>query len=247
MRYFIHLTYHGGSYVGWQIQDNGASIQAELEDKIATILRSEVRVSGCGRTDAGVHARAYCAHVDVEEDLCTHTDRLNRMLPQSILIKSIFPVPEDLHARFSAEERGYRYYVSKTKDPLRMGMVYHYHASNSIDEEKLDQAAKLLLNYNEFFPFCKSKSGVDHYKCCLRKSQWTETEYDFIYEISANRFLRGMVRLIVGMCLQVSIGRVPLTSVQQALDLQTSMDKSWAVPAHGLFLERIVYPEFTIQ
>jgi len=239
------MAYNGLPYVGWQIQNNGESVQSVLEDRLSTMLRQSIRVVGCGRTDSGVHARSYFAHVEADAELEPYVSRLNRMLPGSIVVYEIFAVSEQMHARFSALERTYRYYITKSKDPFKTGMTYLFHAIGEIDMNKLEAAAELVTKFEDFAPFCKTRSGVEHYKCQIFESFWQEQEKQLVYTITANRFLRGMVRLIVGMCLQVSIGRLDLAVVREALEQQSTLEKSWAVPPQGLYLEKVTYRDLT--
>lgn len=245
MRYFIKIAYRGTPFVGWQIQPNGPSVQQCLEENLSKILRKPLRLAGCGRTDTGVHAIEYFAHFDWESDGINPglKERLNRILPAEIAVSEIFPVQADLHARFSATRRTYQYYLTGRRDPFRQDLVYAFHGFANLDRALMQEAAALLTRYTSFYPFCKSRSYADHYRCTIFNSSWKEINADFVYEITANRFLRGMVRLIVGMCIGVGQQKLTLEDVKEALDRQTALHKSLSVPPHGLFLYKVQYED----
>ncbi|MCB0687810.1 MAG: tRNA pseudouridine(38-40) synthase TruA [Saprospiraceae bacterium] len=246
MRYFIKLSYRGTAYVGWQRQPNGLSVQQCIEENLAKLLRLEVPVVGCGRTDAGVHASEYYAHFDwdgVTLETNKILNHLNRMLPADIAIDSLTIVPDTLHARFSATKRTYHYYLNGQANPFQEGLVYHYYYFKQLDWPLMQQMADLLKKHKAFFPFCKTHSDVDHYLCEISDAQWEGEGQQMVFRISANRFLRGMVRLIVGMSLQVGMHKVPLDDVRLALEQQKTLAKSLSAPAQGLFLTKIEYPE----
>lgn len=247
MRYFSELAYKGTNYNGWQRQPNAPSVQQAIEEAMATILGSAIEVVGCGRTDAGVHASQYFMHFDVEGDFPKEfLRRLNKLLPADIAIRSIFEVAPDAHARFGAVRRSYEYHVVLDKNPFGTDTTWHFPFFDKLDLQKTQAAAALLLNYKEFQPFCKSNTDVHTMECTLFRSEWVfdEAARRLVFHISANRFLRGMVRLIVGMCLNVGLGKVELEEVRQALDQQVLLKKSWSVPPDGLFLTEVRYGEF---
>ena len=229
--------------MGWQSQPNGSSVQSTIENALSKVLKTPTPIVGCGRTDAGVHARSYYAHFDhagtVHENLC---NRLNGILPSDISIKKIFIVDASAHARYDATERTYHYHIIRYKDPFRVDLAHHHFQFAAIDQSLLQKSEDLLLQYDEFFPFCKTHSGVDHYRCQLTCCKWQISEDELILKISANRFLRGMVRLIVGMCTNVALKKILLDEVKRALDTQSALEKSLSAPAHGLFLTDIKYP-----
>jgi tRNA pseudouridine38-40 synthase len=244
LRYFLSLAYNGTAYCGWQRQPNGPSVQETLEKALFTILRDPIEVTGCGRTDTGVHASYYVAHFNTDKDLPgSFLNRLNSLLPQDIAIFSCEQVAGEAHARFDATVRTYAYHLSSRKDPFGRGIVWFYPQAHLLDLEKMQQTAALIKEYNAFYPFCKTHSGVDHYRCQLMEARWeyVADQHQFIFHISANRFLRGMVRLIVGACMQVGIGQLTLEDVRKALNEQTHLPKSWSVPPDGLFLTDIQY------
>jgi len=236
------MAFDGSDYCGWQIQPNDLSVQECIESNLSKISGQKISIVGCGRTDAKVHASSYYFHCDIldrtaELDLIY---KLNRMCPASIAFKEFQVVNDDFHARFDAKLRSYTYYVSAIKDPFHKS--YHWGANEKIDIDKLNEAASVLLDYEEFFPFCKTNSDVHHYRCQLSRSEWIQSnENKFEFHISANRFLRGMVRLIVGMLIRVGEGRIPLEDVIDALHKKQHLEKAYSAPACGLFLEEIVY------
>ncbi|MBP7184710.1 MAG: tRNA pseudouridine(38-40) synthase TruA [Saprospiraceae bacterium] len=242
MRYFVELSYNGTRYHGWQKQPNARTIQNEIENVFSVLLKQPIEVIGCGRTDTGVHAAQYYLHFD--------TDRLvpdeflykaNAILSNDIFLKRIFQVPTELHARFSALKRAYRFFISNHKSPFHQETYWHYHSSSFLELSKMQECANLLLDYKEFKPFCKSNSGVDNYFCTLSKSQWIETDEGFVYEVEASRFLRGMVRIIVGTCISYSTGKLSLDELTIALNEQTQLPVAWSVPPQGLFLTKVEY------
>lgn len=245
MRYFLTLSYLGTHYSGWQVQPAAPSVQATLEEALGVLLRHKVAVTGCGRTDTGVHARYYVAHFDAEAVLPPHFEySLNSLLPKDIAVYTVAPVAPDAHARYDAFERSYEYHITTRKDPFFQQTAWFYRQADQLDLARLQAAADLLPAYTAFFPFCKTHSGVDSYACDLKKAVWVHhaAEHRLVFHISANRFLRGMVRLIVGACLQAGNGQLGLEAIQEALDTQTPLRKSWSVPPEGLFLTDVRYP-----
>lgn len=245
MRYFLTLSYLGTHYNGWQIQPNAPSVQATLESALSTILRQPVGVTGCGRTDTGVHARYYVAHFDAEGELPqTFLHSLNSLLPQDIAIQGFQPVRSDAHARYDAYERSYEYHIILRKDPFATKTAWFFPQSEKLDVEKMQEVADLLPLYSEFFPFCKTDSGTEGYDCMMKSAFWEHKpdEYRLIFYITANRFLRGMVRLIVGACMNTGLGKIGIEDVKSALDDQKPLKKSLSVPPHGLFLTDVKYP-----
>lgn len=244
MRYFSELAYKGTNYNGWQRQPNAPSVQQTIEEALATILNTAIEVVGCGRTDTGVHASQYFLHFDFEGKFPKEfLRRLNKLLPPDVAFRSIYEVAADAHARFDATRRSYEYHIVLDKNPFLIDTAWHFPFFEKLDMEKTQAAAALLLNYGAFQPFCKSNTDVHTMECALHRSEWIfdEAERRLVFHISANRFLRGMVRLIVGMCLNVGLGKVELNEVRQALDQQVLLKKSWSVPAEGLFLTEVRY------
>ena len=244
MRYFIKLSYRGTNYNGWQIQPENPTIQETIQDGLTVILKSPIEITGCGRTDTGVHARDYIAHFDYEgyfpEDFLK---RINKYLPEDIAITTISKVKREAHARFDAIHRAYEYHVVFSKTPFEIDTAYYFPFAKDLDFKKLQTAAALLLSYQDFFPFCKTNTQVKTMRCDLFRSEWEINQElgKMTFHIAANRFLRGMVRLIVGMCLHVATGKVSLEAVKKAMDTQTRLPKSLSVPPHGLYLVDIRY------
>ncbi|MFN0013726.1 MAG: tRNA pseudouridine synthase A [Saprospiraceae bacterium] len=242
MRYFLHLAYRGTRYSGWQRQPNAASVQETLETALATLLRQPAEVVGCGRTDAGVHARFYVAHFDCDGDLPpTFLNGLNSLLPDDIAIHAAFPVLPDAHARYDAVERSYEYHISLQKDPFAVETAWFYPQGTRLNTDALHAVAALLPEYTAFAPFCKTESGVVHYRCTITDARWVllPEQAKLVFHISANRFLRGMVRLIVGACVLAGQGQIAPEDIRVALETQTPLPKSWSVPPQGLFLTSV--------
>ncbi len=242
MRYFVEASYLGTKYVGWQRQPNGLSVQEVIENSISTVLRHETQIVGCGRTDAGVHAQQYFFHFDTEELLPEgFMFKLNRFMPNDVAFCDVKLVDDDMHARFSATSRSYKYFLSLRKEPLRQHIAFEYRYPGTLDIDLMNEAGELLKEHKECKTVCKLGSDTPHYLCDLTKAFWSHDQDSATFEISANRFLRGMVRLIVGMMLQVGRHQLSLTELRQALDDQVQLKKSESAPAHGLHLTSIEY------
>lgn len=241
-RYFVTLSYDGEAYHGWQVQPNGNSVQAEMERALTTILRQPTTVVGAGRTDAGVHARMMVAHFDSEGDIdCQQLAyRLNRLLPRDISVSRVEPVDSDKHARFSAVERTYHYYVHTEKNPFlrRYSCELHY----PLDFALMNEAAAMLLQYSDFGAFCKAHADVKTTLCRVTRAQWHQTgPSEWFFEISANRFLRNMVRAVVGTLIDVGRHRLTLDGFRTVVEKGTRTAAGESMPANALFLERIDY------
>lgn len=244
MRYFAELAYNGARYYGWQKQPDKISVQQQLEKSFSTILGTPIEVVGCGRTDTGVHAKQYFLHFDFDGQFPkAFTRRINKFLPPDIAIYRIFEVAPDAHARFDATHRAYEYHIDFVKNPFGQETAYFYPFAHLPEPAKMQEAAQLLLDYEEFFPFCKTHTDVKTMRCALRRAEWegTPTEGKMVFHIASDRFLRGMVRLIVGMCLNVGAGKTALEEVRQAMDRQERLKKSWSIPPQGLFLTDVRY------
>ena len=242
MRYFAKLSYQGTKYSGWQRQPKVMTVQEKIEDAIATVLRTDVPVVGCGRTDAGVHALQYVLHFDSDEVLPEDfLFRLNRILPKDIAVQKVMEVKEGAHARFDASHRAYEYHVGPSKNPFTTNTAFFYPFYHKLDRDKMQTVATLLSEQTAFFPFCKSNTDVKTMDCSIFRSEWIFKEDEMIYEVAANRFLRGMIRLIVGMSLNVGLGKLSIAEVEEALIKQERLRKSYSVPPQGLFLKDILY------
>lgn len=243
MRYFIELAYNGTRFHGWQRQPEDASVQETLEEAFSLILRDQVEITGCGRTDTGVHASQYFAHFDFGGEFPPNFPRrINKFLGPDIALHAIEAVAPEAHARFDATYRAYRYDISARKDPFRQETALYYPWAEQLDRSAMQAAAGLLLEYEEFAPFCKTGSDAKTKRCQLFRSEWEFHPQAMSYHIAANRFLRGMVRLIVGMCLSVGEGKLSLEEVRTALDQQTPLPKSVSINPEGLFLCEVRYP-----
>lgn len=237
------VDYKGTNYAGWQVQPNATSVQEKIEESLSTFYKEKISVVGCGRTDAGVHARNYAFHFDMTSTYDTlNLQRINAILPEDIALKNIVQVTSDFHARYSCNQRTYHYHLHGTKDPFLRGFSYCYPLYEQLDWEKIHQVSQLLLNFEEFYSFCKSRSSADHYKCQLSQVEWIHHDQKAQLIISSNRFLRGMVRLVVGMQLHVGSGKMKVDDVAQALQNQERLPMPWAVPPEGLFLVNVNYP-----
>ena len=241
-RYFFKISYDGTSYFGWQKQPKQISIQETIEKDLSKIHSlKEMSIVGCGRTDAGVHAKQYFFHVDLEnsEDPLVFVLKLNRMLPENIFIKEMKSVESDLHARFSAKKRTYRYYLHHQKDPFKEELSWYF--PQKIDIDQMNKAANFFLGEKDFCSFAKVHTDVKTTICTVYSAKWHTEENGLYFEISANRFLRNMVRAIVGTLLEVGAGKIPLEEIQTILSAKNRQEAAVSVPAHGLFLWEILY------
>jgi len=244
-RYFLKLAYNGFQYGGWQKQQNTTTIQGILDEKLSLLLRQLIETVGCGRTDAGVHAAQFYAHFDFEGLFPEHfLDRLNKMLGPSIVIYDCMEVPDDLHARFSAYQRSYIYFIDCVKNPFHEQLAWQFFVNNECNKELMQATALLLQNYTDFFPFCKTGGAEKTKKCRITACFWEFEDHQWRFHISSDRFLRGMVRLLVGACIQVGQGQIQLEDVKEALDKQIFLKKSWSVPPQGLYLSKVNYHYF---
>ena len=243
-RYFIELSYNGTNYHGWQIQPNANTVQAELNAKFSTIVQEAVEVVGCGRTDTGVHARFYVAHIDLIdeiEDFSKICYKINSILPNDISIHRIFEVHADLHARFSAISRTYRYYVSTIKNPFLQNQAWMFQRSLNVD--LMNEASNILLNQSDFAAFAKSHSDNATTLCNVTNAKWMNDAGLLIFEITANRFLRNMVRAIVGTIVDVGLGNITISDFIEIIESKNRSKAGFSVPACGLFLEEVSYTE----
>jgi tRNA pseudouridine38-40 synthase len=243
MRYFAEISYDGTAYHGWQRQPGQKTVQSVLEGALGVLLGTETELTGCGRTDAGVHARQYFFHFDTSEALPSGLlGRLNRYLPSDIAFHRLMPVQPHAHARFDAVRRSYAYHLRFDKNPFDHRGVWQYPFARQPDFSLVSRAAAMLLAYDRFGPFCKTHHDARTMTCELTRSEWEHCpDGRWVYHVSANRFLRGMVRLMVGMCLNAGTGKVSLAEVQDAMDRQAPMPSSWSVPPQGLYLTEVSY------
>lgn len=246
-RYFFQIMYDGTDYSGWQRQDNAPSVQESIEECLSSLCRRPTPITGCGRTDAGVHAADYFFHCDIESDRISATElrfRMNKILPGNIAVVKVHDnVPPEAHARFDATSRAYIYDMHLVKDPFCSRFSFRYNQSVSPDFDILNKAASVFLDYGSFFPFCKTHTDVLNYDCVLEASHWVRNDaMHWSFHVQANRFLRGMVRLMVGACIKCATGKLSLDILRHAMETQSRLDEAWSVPACGLRLSKIQYP-----
>ncbi|GHV53369.1 tRNA pseudouridine synthase A [Bacteroidia bacterium] len=248
-RYFIYLGYNGAKYCGWQVQPNGITVQQVLEEALATLLRSAVPVVGAGRTDTGVHARMMVAHFDREEavgGLPLLAGKLNRLLPKDIAIDRIVEVNEEAHARFSAVSRTYHYYVATQKSPFNYDSACRLYFQP--DFGAMNEACRLLLEHTDFTSFSKLHTDVKTNNCRISSAEWTDEGGGvWKFSVTADRFLRNMVRAIVGTLLEVGRGKLSADGFRQVIEAKDRGQAGTSAPAHALFLEDIRYPEEVFQ
>ncbi len=243
MRYKITLSYDGAPFCGWQIQPNAPSVQETLEKALSTLLRENVNVTGAGRTDTEVNAKDYVAHFDSGEAIDTEAliYKLNAILPQSIAIHLILPVTNDFHARFSATKREYEYHIHREKDPFSDRFSYQW-GYPEVDFDAMNQAASKILGTKDFS--CFEKKGADNKTsiCTIYEAYWTkDDETHWTFHISANRFLRNMVRAIVGTLLEVGRGKRTIESIDELIEKKNRTTAGESVPGHALFLSKVEY------
>jgi len=241
LRYFIELSYNGKNYHGWQIQPDAISVQEKLNFAVSTILQQKIEVVGAGRTDTGVHASQMFAHFDIDEKLEGDVPhKLNSILPNDIVVYDVFLVDAEKHARFSAESRSYEYRIWSGRNPFLLDFSWQIH-SQKLDIAKMNEAAKLLLEYENFQTFSKVKTEVYTFNCNVTEAYWKQTDDLLTFYISANRFLRNMVRAIVGTLVDVGLHKVSVEDFRQIIESKNRSNAGLSVPAKGLFLTNIKY------
>ena len=243
MRYFIELSYFGQAYHGWQRQPNAGSVQQTLEEALSTLLRTHTEIIGAGRTDAGVHAKQLFAHFDVEEAIDQEhlTYRLNAFLPDAISIKQIFKVRDDAHARFDATFRSYEYWVVQEKNPFFKDSAHF--VREPLDVGLMNQASLVLKEYSDFECFSKSNTDVKTFLCRIDDAFWKVEDGKVVFYITADRFLRNMVRAIVGTLLEIGLKKKPVDWIREVIEGKSRSAAGVSVPAKGLYLTRVAYPE----
>lgn len=252
MRYFIQLSYDGTGYHGWQVQPNGVSVQEVLQKALSTLLRQPTEVTGAGRTDAGVHASMMVAHFDWPADHkgegceempldCTQlTYKLNRLLPPDVAVQAVRPVGPEMHARFSATRRTYHYYIHTRKNPFLRG--YSWQVNVPLDFALMNEAAQVLLEYSDFTSFSKTGTDVKTNICQLTEARWEQLKPgEWRFTVSANRFLRNMVRAIVGTLVEVGRHRMTISQMRHAIEAKDRQRAGESVPGHALYLTNIEY------
>ena len=243
MRYFIDLSYNGRAYHGWQIQPDVTTVQAELNHALSTVLRTPLDCMGAGRTDTGVHAKQMVAHFDLDTklDVDDIVYKLNVLLPKDIHINSIKEVLPEIHARFDALSRTYIYKISRTKDAFNYLNAHTY--TLPLDVDLMNQAAKILFEYTDFQCFSKVKTDVKTYNCTIMEAHWKLDANSLNFKIKADRFLRNMVRAIVGTMIEVGAKKRTLEEFRKIITSKNRSNAGTSAPAHGLYLINIEYPK----
>ena len=244
MRYFIHLAYNGTTYHGWQIQPNASSVQETLENAFSLLLGETIGIVGCGRTDTGVHASDFYAHFEIEKelsevDLAQLTFKANSFLSEDIRIYRIFVVNDDVHARFSATARTYQYHVSNVKQPF--GKDFCHRVFYNPDIELMNKAADILFEYTDFTSFSKLHTQTATNNCTILYARWDMVGEEYVFTISANRFLRNMVRAITGTLLEVGRGKLSLDDFRKVIESKNRCNAGTSLPAKALFLTKVEY------
>lgn len=242
MRYFFEIAYNGKNYNGWQSQNNATGVQTVVEHAMSKLLQMEVKIVGSGRTDTGVHCEQQFFHTDIDQEL--NSDqlmlKLNSFLPRDIAIRSIRRVKETASARYDAVERTYRYEITRKKNPFLEGLAWHFFKET--DVQTMNRAAALLLGEHDFECFSKVKTDVNHFLCEVKRAEWKEEGDRLIFFITANRFLRGMVRAVVGTLLDVGTGKISVKDFQAIIQSKDRKKAGANVPAQGLYLMKVKYP-----
>jgi tRNA pseudouridine38-40 synthase len=248
-RYFISLGFDGTAYRGWQVQPGEQTIQGNLERALGQLLGEPIPVVGAGRTDTGVHARFFMAHFDTTREpeairTLQLVHKLNKVLPPDIAIQDIYPVDDSAHARFGAISRTYVYQICRRKDPFMLNKSWLF--ERTLNVGAMQQAAHLLLSYRDFSSFSKSNTQVGTYNCTISHAQWTREEHLLLFEIRADRFLRNMVRAIVGTLVEVGLGKIGTEDFAGIIKARDRSEAGYSAPGCGLFLTGIEYPEATL-
>lgn len=243
MRCFLDVSYDGRDFHGWQSQKNAYSVQQAIEEALEKLLQQKVSVTGSGRTDTGVHALQQIVHLDLEgeRDLDKLVYRLNAILPRSIAVKTAKKVQPEAHARFDAISRRYYYYLHQRKDPFKEGRSYYFH--RTLDLDAIRSACQLLLETKDFESFSRVQTEVNHFLCDLHECMWEVDENGYVFTVKANRFLRGMVRAIVGTLIEVGLSKLSLADFALIVKQKDRRAAGAAAPAHGLYLSEVNYPE----
>jgi tRNA pseudouridine38-40 synthase len=241
-RFFFEISYRGTGYAGWQSQHNATGIQDVVEDALGKILRIQAKIVASGRTDTGVHCVQQFFHCDIEKTFEPQTllNRLNAFLPRDIAIRSIRPVKPQAHARYSARERTYEYHITTVKDPLLIGLALPFY--KPLDVPTMNRAAALLCGEHDFTSFSKVNTDVHHFRCTVKKAEWKQKGTRITFTITANRFLRGMVRAIVGTMLDVGTGKISVQDFKSIIQLKDRKAAGANADAQGLYLVRVKYP-----
>lgn len=241
MRYFIELSYNGKNYHGWQIQPDAISVQEKINNALSTVYQKDIQIVGAGRTDTGVHASQMFAHFDIDKSIDENlVFKLNSILPNDIFIKAIFLVDDEKHARFDALSRSYEYKIWLGRNPFLLDFSWQIH-SQKPNIALMNEAAKLLLDYEDFESFSKVKTDVHTFNCNVTEAFWIQKDNQLTFHISANRFLRNMVRAIVGTLLDVGLEKISISDFKNIIESKNRSNAGLSVPAKGLFLTQIKY------
>lgn len=243
MRYFIELSYNGSAYHGWQNQPEAISVQEVLEMGLSTLLKEPISVMGAGRTDTGVHALQMFAHFDFDKNIddIDLVFKLNSFLPTDVAITNIFKVKSDAHARFHALSRTYLYRIALTKNVFTVNDAYY--VKQHLDVDKMKAAAKVLFDYKDFQCFSKSNTDVKTYHCNMMKAEWVLVNDELHFTIQADRFLRNMVRAIVGTMINIGLGKISVDDLHTIIKSKNRSEAGFSVPAHALYLAKVAYPD----
>jgi tRNA pseudouridine38-40 synthase len=243
VRYFFEISYNGTNYCGWQSQLNATGVQAVVEETMTKLFRQPIAITGSGRTDAGVHCEQQYFHCDIEKefDEAMYIQKMNSFLPKDIAIHSIKKVKAEASARYDAIERTYRYEITRVKNPFSDGRAWHFF--KEINVQTMNQAAALLIGQHDFECFSKVKTDVNHFTCDMKKAVWTQNGEQLYFHVSANRFLRGMVRAIVGTLIDVGTGKISLNDFQNIIKSRDRKKAGANVPPYGLYLMEVKYPK----
>lgn len=242
MKFFFEIAYHGKNYAGWQNQANAIGIQSVIENALSQMFRTEIKIIGSGRTDTGVHCEQQFFHCELEKEIEYESliQKLNSFLPRDIVVKNIRKVRPDANARFDAIERTYNYRITRKKNPFLEGLAWHFF--KPIDIQTMNNAAALLLGEHDFECFSKVNTDVNHFLCNIKKAEWKLEGQKLEFTITANRFLRGMVRSIVGTLLDVGTGKTSIKEFQAILQSRDRKRAGANVPPQGLYLTKVKYP-----
>lgn len=242
MKFFFEIAYHGKNYAGWQNQANAIGIQSVIENALSQMFRKEIKIIGSGRTDTGVHCEQQFFHCELEKEIEYESliQKLNSFLPRDIVVKDIRKVKPDANARFDAMERTYHYRITRKKNPFLEGLAWHFF--KPVDLQTMNEAAALLLGEHDFECFSKVNTDVNHFLCNIKKAEWKEEGQRLEFTITANRFLRGMVRSIVGTLLDVGTGKTSMKEFQAIIQSRDRKRAGANVPPQGLYLIKVKYP-----
>jgi tRNA pseudouridine38-40 synthase len=247
LRYFLEFAYKGTNYHGWQYQPNATSVQETLTKALSTILKTDIELVGAGRTDSGVHAKQMFAHFDFDQEIDVPylTHKLNSFLPKDIAILNIHKVHDEAHARFDATKRTYEYHIHTKKDAFESDDSWYN--QNDLNIDKMNDACKILFNYIDFECFSKVHTDVNTFNCKIFEANWKQDNNRLVFTISADRFLRNMVRAIVGTMVNIGLEKVSLQDFIQIIESKDRKKAGFSVPAHGLYLTKVEYPYLVIS